>query len=381
MRSGTYSAFQTQGKALTMHGAGAASTVIVGAIVGSTLLNGVLIDGLGPNEWFDCSGLQFTMSPTLPNAGGAALLVGFGCRVRITDCIVRGGSTTYVGASGLYVAQGEVHAARCAFHGGLGLAAGIGGGGNGGPAVSAFGQTRFTADRCDFFGGLGSANPAGGPVGGAALTLFQSQATLTHCTLRGGDAGAAMQGFLANPGVAIDLTGGAVVRVVGGPTDLCRAGASATNTARPAIAAAAGSVVTMHGAVPLVGSTPSAPTTTGAVTTNAPALPRLDLTGTPLPSGALAGNAPVLVDLDGLHPLAAFVFVVATKPTLVTPSPAVLGDVLVALDSAAWTVGQLDAGCRRAIARSWRSCVAMRRVRRWRSRGWWSWRMAGSGMR
>lgn len=49
--------------------------------------------------------------------------------------------------------------------------------------------------------------------------------------------------------------------------------------------------------------------------------------------------------------------------------PLVKGPLCAALDGFSLHAG---ARFRRAIARSWSSCVATQRVQRWRSRGWWS---------
>ena len=337
VRSGTYTPFTLTGKGLWIRGAGAATTTVTAPAGSAT---DVAIAATPAGSLVQLSGLTL-QSPTVAGAIGWALEVQNGAEVALVDCIVSGRDQTAVGHGALRVHGGRVHAARCAFRGGNALFASIFGGGHGGDAVRVEAGAGLAGDSLQCEGGDGNANPFGsGTIGGDALVVDTGTATLSRSTLAGGDA---LLAPWADAGAAVRTVGTAFVRIAGNANEACTAGTSSLGTHTPALVAATGSQVFVHGPIVLAGSTPGGPATGGPVTM-ASALPRLTISAPTLPSGESNGNLPTSIDLDGLIPGAIFVYTVGDRPALVTGlAPFAVGEILVDLTTATIFVGSLDA--------------------------------------
>lgn len=323
VRAGSYSAFTIASKALAIRGAGAGVTIVNGPShsVAATPTGGVnLFAGLSIHGDVNAS-LQ--------------------ARVELLDCIVVGRGNTHFGGAALSVVQSELFALRCSVKGGevLQPAFGIGPSGTGqtygGNAVT-IQQGFFSAYDSDLTGGANFANnPFMQHIGGNGLAVWTSSwARVDSCRITGGNA-------LHLGGNGINVIDGGHVQTQGDATDIVRGGTAGFGGAAPAIhvlssPAVQPSVVTVHGATPIVG------TVTGPVTFGAPQLPELTVAATTLPSGETDAAQPVNVTFDGLFPSAPFALLLGFRLDYSPVQAPLVGDLLVDLSSVAFLSGVLD---------------------------------------
>ena len=229
VRAGTYSGFSTD-KALTMLGAGAAVTSIVG-LGSAAIING------------DPSGAPFVLAGFECRGGGSATFGGvtvINGNLTLLDCELHG--RTGVGTPAFSGFDSKVRASRCSFEGSPGnILVHLTSGGGAGAFLSA---SMFSADSCTFRGGDGL---VGGPFGtgsaGPGLRLWSGDAVLSRCDILGGLSPSGLGGS------GVECTAGDV-RISGTASNTCQGGESVT------LAASAGTIV-VHGPIavlPSIGS-------------------------------------------------------------------------------------------------------------------------------
>jgi hypothetical protein len=147
VRAGTYTRFAVSGKALTIRGAGASSTIVALAPVGALAGASVVISATPPGETFYLGGLTVRSNPT-PALGAMEV---YDAKVVVTDCTMTGINGTNNGDSGVWVTSSQFHASRSLFQGAPGAA--VLGIVNSGATIGQ-GST-FAADACTFEGGSG----------------------------------------------------------------------------------------------------------------------------------------------------------------------------------------------------------------------------------
>jgi hypothetical protein len=302
VRPGTYTAFNVNGKALTMRGAGAGTSV-----AGST----TTISGVPSGSVFYVSGMAFVAGTTPPVTGYPGLRV-VGSEVALADVTASGVTTLLQGTPGLWVEGGSVvHAARCSFTGTLGYSQA---GGHGALLVGGL----LAADACTFTGG----GSGGGffPVSGAGIVVNGGAAVLSRCSAFGGNATLGFGGH----GIAV-LNGFA--RIAGNSANLIHGGTGSGAPGGNSIFADANSTAVVHGNVVLQGPI------TGAVATPASGtvpLPYLSFSGTVTSAGELQAAQSVTLTLDGQIPNAPFALLVDVAPTFSSAfSPVTIGELLV----------------------------------------------------
>lgn len=318
IRAGTYSPFSVTGKALTIRGAGAVSAVVSHAASQQTSIASV-----PAGSPFYVSGVAFTPvggawsgTPTLGAVGASTDLV-------LADVTVTGfGPTTGAATAALHLSSGAVvHASRCTFTGGFSYD------GSGGAGAVVGSGCKLAADASSFNGG-GAAFLV--TTGGAGLSVQGGQATLAASSAHGGSAA-----FFSGAGAGIALTLGGFARIAGTAANVIQPG---TGVAPYAISANAISSAIVHGTVTLLGAT------NGPVTTGAPALPYLSMTGSTTPAGELLATQPVTVTFDGAIPLAPFACLVDVVPAYSTMfAPFTLGALLLPVPMTIPFAGTLDA--------------------------------------
>jgi len=327
VRPGTYTAFSVSGKALTIRGAGAATTVV--RLVSPSLPQSptVTIANTPSGERFYLSGLTILSNASWIQPAMSATLA----TVVLADCVVSGDNGTINGSSGMRADTCEVHAHRCVFRGGPGMSSPFSGGGTG-AAFSA--GSDLAADACSFVGGFGHPHTEGWCYGGPGLTLNASRATIARTNCLGGGAGASF----GTAGPAATAYYDSTLRIAGTSSNSCISGTGGLSPS-PALWAYSYlpvSSMIVHGPVTL-----STPATSGNVTLGAPPLPYLAVTGTLLPSMEMNAAQPVTVDLDGIFPNALYFLKVAYAPDYATTAPWGLGEILVFLPTSDCQIGLL----------------------------------------
>jgi len=321
VRAGSYTAFTVTGKALTIRGAGASTTLVqlLGSPTGDTR-----IDNVPAGTVFYLGGLKFAPPSTSfgPVVAGLSIT---GSRVTLADVVVQGTSvgTGISGTPGLRVVTGsEVHLTRCTLSGGHSV------GWYGGPAVYAVGSN-LAIDASTLTGG--TQNYQG--TGQSGLFLYGGIGTLSRTSVYGA----------SNPfgpgGPGISVSSGSFVRVSGVAANVVQAGLGPGGVAYAIVADPTSSAV-VHGGVTLT----SSGGVSGAVTLGALELPYLSITGTTTPGGELIGSQPVTISLAGVIPSAIFIFGVDATPVFSTLfAPIAIGEVLVPYPPALMFQGNLDA--------------------------------------
>jgi hypothetical protein len=270
VRAGTYTRFAVSGKALTIRGAGAASTIVALAPVGALGGASVVISTTPPGETFYLGGLTVRSNPAV--ALGAMEVSD--ARVVLTDCVVTGINGANNGDSGIWVISSHVHASRCLFQGAPGPW--IFGIVNSGATI--YQGSTFAGDACTFEGGDGVwiQNSA---RAGHGIVVAASSVNLSRCHCRGGGGPPAPTSHGGNGALALSGT----LRITGTANTVVRGGVGGSTA--PAVVADIGTAI-VHGPVTLV-----APATSGAVVTGAPPMPYLDVTAA-LPNPAPSCPSP-----------------------------------------------------------------------------------------
>jgi hypothetical protein len=317
VRAGTYAPFNVSWKALTIRGAGSSSTFVTTA----TSTQQTVIAAMPAGMTFYLGGIAFGQAPSsISTSYDPAIHVTGPGRVVISDAALTGFGGP-VGGAGLAIDGGAVvHAARCIFTGG-GAANTLGGSG----AFVGSGCA-LAADASMFTGGIGGAWAAGG----MGLQVLGGTATLSRCSVTGGSDQSI--GAAAGIGVRVQLSG--FVRIAGAGTDVIQAGAGVSPYSVVADPSASvivnGSVVIFH-------------PTYGPVTTGAPALPYISITGTSAGNGELQAAWPVTVTIEGM-PFAPYVCAVDAVPWFSTAySTWLIGELLIPVPVVPTLQGALDA--------------------------------------
>ena len=301
VRPGTYSAFNVNGKGLTIRGSGAASTMVSGATT--------TISGVPAGSVFYVGGLKFLAGTSVPDPSYPGLRV-VGSEVVLADVMASGVICCILsGTPGLSLEGGAlVHAARCTFTGTLGYSSQ---GGHGAVLIGSL----LAADACTFTGG--GAGGGFAPYSGAGVVVNGGAAVLSRCSAIGGNASLGFGGH----GVAV-LNGFA--RIAGNSSNLVSGGSGSGAPGGNAIFADVNATAVVHGNVTLQGSL------TGAVTTGAVPLPYLSFSGTPTSAGELQAAQSVTLTLQGQIPNAPFALLVDLVPTFSSAyAPLTIGELLV----------------------------------------------------
>lgn len=344
---GNYTPFSVTGKALTIRGAGAATTVVNLALPLGSGYGETRIFNVPAGATFYVSGLAFAQSvPSFPPPGftfptAGLKISGGGGRVVLSDVTIQGAylgsvaTSSPPGARGLDVMAGaEVHRSRCTI---------TGGGNYGFAGAGAVIQSSNLAAEATSFTGGGSLNSNGG----IGLTITDglsgsaAKATLARCSIHGG------WGLYYTSTTALSVAG-SMVRVAGSAADVIRgwtgSGATGSGYAIYVGVSYVSSSVFIHGPVSLLPSAPGGPVTLGPVMVGLPALPYVSLAGTPAPGGALLATQPVTVSIDGVVPSAPYVLGVAGTCAFAFAYPGpFLGDVLLPVWPPITLPGTLDA--------------------------------------
>lgn len=333
VRPGTYSGFSVAGKALTIRGAGAASTFVALTSQPGSAFGETTIDAVPQGTTFYLGGLRFApISYTgAPTPTSAALRIIGPSRVALSDLIVNGAQTpSGAGTAALHLSNGaEVHASRSTFSGG----AGTSGAGGHGAVVTA--SSRLAAEASSFSGAPTS--PFFNASGGAGVTLSGGVATLSRSSAQGGF------GPLSG-GDAIRAALGSFARVAGTASDVIQAGGSFSpaNFGR-AVYADTGCYAIVHGGVSVLPASAGGVVTTGPVTLGAAALPYLTVSGTTSAAGELLAAQLVTVTFEGA-PNAPFACVLDLTPSFSTGFGSfVVGELLVPVPTTLAAEGTLDA--------------------------------------
>jgi hypothetical protein len=324
VRAGSYAAFTVTGKALTIRGAGASTTLVqmLGSPNGDTR-----ISNTPAGTTFYLGGLKFAPPQTTLGPSVVAGLEITAAKVTLADVIIQGatvgGFTSINATPGLRIlTSAEVHLTRCTVTGGNAV------GWYGGAGVYAV-QSYLAVDASTLSGGNQNYS------GTAAVGLF----------LSGGFAAVSRSSVIGhnNPfgpgGAGISVTGGGFVRVGGLATNVVQAGTGPGSLLYSIVADAASSAI-VHGGVTL------APTgsVSGAVTLGAVALPYLSMTGTTTPGGELTASQLVTVSLAGVVPSTWFLLGVDLAPGFIEPPPSIaIGELLIPYPPGIVIQGNLDA--------------------------------------
>lgn len=330
VRAGVYTAFAVTGKALTIRGEGAATTLVQG-----TSATTLQID-IGPtpaDTVFAMSGLK--LQPLDP--GGVAvdfpaLRVEAGAVVNLTDCVVAAADWTTYSAVAQWFRDGarvtgELHASRCAFHG----ANSVNFAASGGDGVRVLAGGRFAADASDCTGGSIGFLFFGPAYGGSGLSVQGGQASVSRTALHGGATGGILHIGLAQAGDGVRVTGGGFARLAGasiaysgwtsGSYVTLAAGVHTDATSAARLHAPSQTVAPSLGGVPTIGNV-----------ANDIALPVLGVVGTPRPSGEVLATSPVQLTISGGPPFAPCALFADVLPNYSGDlAPFVLGEVLVPL--------------------------------------------------
>jgi hypothetical protein len=336
VRAGSYTPFNVTGKALTILGAGAASTTVSLPLPSGVLHPQTRIEGVPAGSNFYISGMRF--SPiSFPPPGTAWSTAGLEI-VGSAGAVVLSGVEVFgahfpPGSSGnpaLVVSGGEVHASHCTF---VGAGSSYAPAGSGGIVTGV-----IVADASTF--NAGSGFPQSSP-GGTGLFLAGGVASLARSSAIGGTGGYAA-------GAGVSVASGAFLRAAGTSADTFQGGAiligPGMTFGMPAVyvAGPAGSAV-IHGNITLIPG-PTASPTSGAVTIGAFPLPYLAITGTATASGDLDATQPVTVVMDGSVPSAPFILAVDFAPDFATTSgPILIGELLVPIPAPTILQGTLNA--------------------------------------
>ena len=313
VRPGTYAPFAVSGKALTIRGAGAASTFVSSP--------GTMVS-VPPGTTFFLSGMTFASPPSTSTSWIPGIRVTGPGRVVIADASLTG-SVNQVGGSGLEIQGGAVvHAARCLVAGGSAT-----GDVNAGAGAWVESGCVLAADASTFIGGNGGS--AG--YGGNGLLVTGGTATLSRCNVTGGSNLAL--GGCPGAGVGVSLSG--FVRIAGDATILIQGGAGPSPIS---IVGGPSATVIVNGPVTIVHPT------SGPVATGAPALPHVSITGTPVGNGGeLQATSAVTLTINGL-PLAPYVCAVDATPSFSTAySSLLIGELLIPVSAVPVFQGVLDA--------------------------------------
>lgn len=326
VKAGAYTCFDVSGKALTILGAGAASTVVS--------LPGIFgpqtgIHAVPAGTTFYVSGLRFAPQGLAFYDPSSSLFV-HNCpgTVVLSGVIVVG---IYTAASvpvtrGLSIWNSRLYASRCTFTGGLG------------PGVFYGSDGAFVwagvlvADDSTFQGGTAVNGGAGVFISSGAQSGF---ATLTRCSAAGGSGS-------GSGGSGVHVYGGSL-RAAGTSANVFTGAVGGQGYNGFAVAATPGyAAAILHGNITLVPGAGNPPTS-GPVTTG-PALPYLSISGTPTIGGDLSAIQPVTMTLDGVLPLAPFVLALDFAPGFSSAyASLLLGELLVGMPPSFLFEGSLDA--------------------------------------
>lgn len=326
VRAGSYSNLYTNGKQLTVRGAGSATTFLGTTYIDGPdcVLAGVTVRpsqlvGTQLSVYSQLTMLHCRVEAVAPNWSTAALLVGSNAYVSATDCDVRGSN------SPISV---------------------VGGGG----AVLVAASGVFVATDCTLRGGDGLYDPITGSSSSAGHALRAiGVATLHRTTCIGGDCTRLLFGTnRAGDAIASQTQGG--VRVAGTASTVLRGGVARDLATNPvpvacgrAFDAQTGNDLFLHGAVQLQPAAPGAPLFSNSGATALPALPYLTVQSPALPSGENDAAQLAIVVYDGLLPNAPYVFAAGFTPAFSTAlAPALVGELLVDLDHSGLLFGTLD---------------------------------------
>lgn len=314
VRPGVYQPMVIDAKGLTIRGAGKGVTTV-----------------MGPNMVAHTPG---GLTDVISGMKIYSLSTGLAARVILTDCDVLGTDHQWAGGTALFMGAGQLFAERCTFIGGNAL----------GPApqpptgTSPYGGrgaylngANLAAHQCQFFGGNLLAGLPG--YGGAGLdVMVESHARIDSCRVMGGTG----SGFVF-PGDGVTLTYSSHLQIAGDASDVIAAGHPSWFAIRNNGPTGSLSTATVHGPVTLTGQL------AGPVTLGAPALPKLSVTASSLPSGETDAAQPTQITLAGQTPSALFVWLTGFQPAYTPVTAPLVGDLLLNLSSAAFLVGQLDA--------------------------------------
>jgi hypothetical protein len=324
VRAGSYSAFTVTGKALTIRGAGASTTLVqmLGSPNGDTRINNA-----PAGTTFYLSGLKFAPPSTTLGPVVAGLSI-TGARVTLADVIVQGTSVgTFSGIDGTpglrVLTSAEVHLTRCTVSGGNGV------GWYGGPALYAAGGCYLAINASTLT--AGSQNYNG--TGASGIFLSGGFATLSRSSVFGA----------SNPfgpgGHGISVASGGFVRVAGLATNVVQAGSGPGALAYAIVADPTSSAV-VHGGVTLT----SSGGVSGAVVVGAVELPYVSITGTTMPGGELTGSQPVTISFAGVIPSTWFLLGVDLAPSFITPPSSIaVGELLISYPPAIVVQDNLNA--------------------------------------
>ncbi|MEO6597709.1 MAG: hypothetical protein ABIP94_23435 [Planctomycetota bacterium] len=323
VRPGTYTAFDVSGKALTIRGTDAMTTVVAlqSPVLGPSPSISIANTPAGTTFYLSFLTVRSNtvmgdpILPTMSVSNAKVVLVG---------CTVSGNNGTNNRSTALIVGNAEVHANRCTFLGapGYGFFLGVFGGGNG---VTLSGAS-LAADACVFQGGSGLWHLKFPVIfGGHGISINSSRATIVRSSCIGGSTPTLLSSGTAGSGVVIQGT--SMVRFVGGAGMTCMGGQG--STPGQSLIGSASTPVIVHGPVAFV------PPPVGSSTVAAPPLPYLTVTGD-------SATLPVTVDLDGLFPNALYFLKVSSAPDYVTSAPWGLGEILVSLSTSECHFGLLD---------------------------------------
>lgn len=316
VRNGSYSAFVLAGKALTIRGAGSATTWIDLPAGGWTYTT-ITSAPVGQRTYLS----GFTFRASAAGSSQAALNI-VGAHVVLSDCVATGVGISPYGSAGVLIQASQVHATRCRFVGGTSQgSSGWSPSWTGLPGAQIRTGSAFAADACVFIGG--SAYGGYFLEGGAGLSVTASRATLHRCSSFGGNVGNAF--FGASGCRCVTATTAAFVRIAG---DAGHTYAAGSGTNGPVFAADATSSMIVHGPVTIVPSSLIAPATAGAVAFLPDRLPQLQVTGMTAAFGTIAAGSPVTVTIDGVYPNALYVLAVADAPAHIPASAPLAGEVL-----------------------------------------------------
>lgn len=334
VRAGTYSGFNVAGKALTVRGAGAASTFVAVASQPGSAFGETTIDAVPQGATFYLGGLRFApiTYTGVPTPTSAALRIIGPSRVVLSDLIVNGAQTpSGAGTAALHLSNGaEVHASRSAFAGGPGTS------GAGGHAAVVTASSRLAAEASSFTGGPTS--PFYFASGGAGVTLSGGLATLSRSSAQGGFGP-------VSGGDAIRAALGSFARVAGTASDVVQAGGSfSPANFGYAVYADTGCYAIVHGGVSVLPASAGGVVAAGSVTLGAAALPYLTISGTTSAAGELLAAQPVTVTFEGAIPNAPFACVLDLTPSFFTGFTSfVVGELLLPVPMTLAAEGTLDA--------------------------------------
>lgn len=317
VRAGAYSGVVISGKALSIRGAGAGTT-----IVGPSSVNGT-----PPGASTVISGL------TLGGAGNGLAVAG-AANVLLLECTVTGGAAPTDGHHGLLVTgPAQVAGVGCTLRGGDALAPGSPFifTSTGGAGVSVSQGGRFAADRCVLRGGDNlSTTSAITRAGGPGLLCFAANARLDGCQTTGGNG-------ITSGGNAVNCLAEGLVRLAGTAPSSASGGLDGNSAQALTLHAYQANLgIVVHQGVSVSGSS------AGPLLLGAPELPRLAVAGTMLPSGETDSTQLVTVTLAGLLPLEPFWLLVGLRPLYTPEFPPLAGDLLIDLGTAGWLPGVLD---------------------------------------